>query len=171
MDVQTEHEADAKREDADRDAKDGMERLEAGETVPHDPLDWPQGKLKSLTFGSTGDHAYGDGPTAMLGPADVQHHEDGSVSVGGRRVDNPGDFKGPPIPGGPTDPGAAKIAGERDAPRRSLPAPPTAAAPAPRSRGRRFAGRLGAQAVAVIFAAVFLALIVVAVAGGAALAP
>ena len=35
-----------------------------------------------------------------------------SVSVGGEKVDNPEDFKGDPIPGGPTDPNAPKLRGE-----------------------------------------------------------
>jgi hypothetical protein len=37
----------------------------------------------------------------------VRFHEDGSVEVGGEEVDDPGEFKGEPIPGGPTDPDAA----------------------------------------------------------------
>ncbi len=50
---------------------------------------------------------YDDGPTANLGDSDVRHHEDGTVTVGGEEVDNPEDYKGDPIPGGPTDPNAA----------------------------------------------------------------
>ena len=36
----------------------------------------------------------------------MRHHEDGSVEVGGEEVDDPDEFKGEPIPGGPTDPDA-----------------------------------------------------------------
>jgi hypothetical protein len=39
----------------------------------------------------------------LLGRPDVRHHEDGSVSVEGEKVDDPEEFKGEPIPGGPTD--------------------------------------------------------------------
>ncbi len=41
--------------------------------------------------------------TAKLGASDVRHHEDGTVTVDGEEVDNPDDYKGDPIPGGPTD--------------------------------------------------------------------
>jgi hypothetical protein len=37
----------------------------------------------------------------------VRHREDGAVEVGGEEVDDPDEFKGEPIPGGPTDPNAA----------------------------------------------------------------
>ena len=36
------------------------------------------------------------------------------MSVKGEKVDNPEEYKGDPIPGGPTDPNAAKVAGEKD---------------------------------------------------------
>jgi hypothetical protein len=36
----------------------------------------------------------------------VRHHEDGSVEVSGEEVDDPDEYKGAPIPGGPTDPDA-----------------------------------------------------------------
>lgn len=49
-----------------------------------------------------------------LEEGDVRHHDDGSVSVGGEEVDNPDDYKGDPIPGGPTDPNAPTASGERD---------------------------------------------------------
>jgi hypothetical protein len=44
----------------------------------------------------------------------VRHREDGSVEVAGEEVDDPDEYKGEPIPGGPTDPNAPKISGERD---------------------------------------------------------
>ncbi|TML99383.1 MAG: hypothetical protein E6G10_19160 [Actinobacteria bacterium] len=81
-------------------AADDMQRLEAQDNVPRDPRDWPSDKAKYLTFGNAGDNPYGEGATAKLGPAEVTHHEDGSVSVGGKLVDNPEDYKGKPITGG-----------------------------------------------------------------------
>jgi hypothetical protein len=81
-------------------AADEMQRLEAGDDVPRNPRDWPSNETKYLTFGNEGDHAYGDGATAKLGPAEVTHHEDGSVSVAGKLVDNPDNYKGKPITGG-----------------------------------------------------------------------
>ena len=36
----------------------------------------------------------------------MRHHEDGTVEVGGEEADDPDEFKGEPIPGGPTDPDA-----------------------------------------------------------------
>src|SRR5207244_6303229 len=39
-----------------------------------------------------------------LGPSDLRRHADGSISIGGEKVDNPEDYKGQPLPGGPTDP-------------------------------------------------------------------
>src|SRR4029453_11587 len=62
---------------------------------------------KYETFGGAeGDHSYDEGPEAKLGPDSVRHHEDGSVEVGGEKADDPDEFKGEPIPGGPTDPDA-----------------------------------------------------------------
>jgi len=43
----------------------------------------------------------------------VRHHEDGTVSVDGEQVDNPEDYKGEPIPGGPTDPNTPDLPGEK----------------------------------------------------------
>jgi hypothetical protein len=81
-------------------AADEMEQLEAQDKVPRDPHEWPSNKAKYLTFANEDDDAYGDGATSKLGPAEVAHHEDGSVSVGGKLVDNPQDYKGKPISGG-----------------------------------------------------------------------
>jgi hypothetical protein len=77
--------------------------------------DWPTDEAKYTTFGGPeGDHSYEEGPERKMGPSEVRHHEDGSVSVAGEKVDNPDDYKGDPIPGGPTDPNAPKLSGERD---------------------------------------------------------
>jgi len=85
-------------------AQDEMRDLEAGE-APTEREGWPSGPAQYLTYGSEDDQ-YGTGVTAKLGPADVRHYADGSVSVGGQIVDDPGDYKGEPLIGGPTDPGA-----------------------------------------------------------------
>src|SRR3954449_609188 len=82
-----------------------MQKLE--EDPPKDLKDWPDDDRKYETFGGReGDHGYEEGPEAKLGPSGLRHHEDGSVSIDGEKVDNPEDYKGDPIPGGPTDPNA-----------------------------------------------------------------
>jgi hypothetical protein len=89
------------------EAKKVMEELEEGD--PPDKLeDWPGGKAKYQTYGGpdSGDGGYEDGATAKLGPSNLRHHEDGSVTVDGEEVDNPDDYTGEPIPGGPSDPDA-----------------------------------------------------------------
>jgi hypothetical protein len=100
--------AAAEKDDDDVDKQ--MEQVERD--PPKDLDDWPGGKAKYRTFGGAEtDSGYGDGVTEKLGPADLQHHEDGSVTVDGEEVDNPDDYKGDPIPGGPTDPNAPKDPG------------------------------------------------------------
>src|SRR2546423_1427240 len=92
-------------------AKEEMKRLE--EDPPERLEDWPEGQAKYHTLGGEEhESSYEEAPTAKLGPSDVRHHEDGSVTVGGEKVDNPEDFKGEPIPGGPTDPDAERLAHE-----------------------------------------------------------
>jgi hypothetical protein len=82
-----------------------MEKLE--EDPPKDLKDWPDDENKYQTFGGPeGDHGYEEGPEAKLGPSGLRHHEDGSVEIDGEKVDNPDEYKGDPIPGGPTDPNA-----------------------------------------------------------------
>jgi hypothetical protein len=85
------------------EAKEEIQQLE--EDPPEKLEDWPDGQAKYETFGGAeGDHSYDEGPEAKLGPDSVRHHEDGSVEVGGEEADDPDEFKGEPIPGGPTDP-------------------------------------------------------------------
>jgi hypothetical protein len=108
----------------DEEAKDEEEidkiMAEVEENPPDKLEDWPGGKAKYRTIGGSGDanEAWEDGPTEKLGPADLVHHEGGDVSIGGEKVDNPEDYKGEPIPGGPTDPNApddpAGLADESD---------------------------------------------------------
>ena len=101
--------------DEDEKAHQEMDRLANADELPSDLRKWPGGKAKFLTLGGADDDdPYGEGATAKLGPAEVVHHEGGSVTVAGEQVDNPKDFKGEPIPGGPTDPNSPAIAGERE---------------------------------------------------------
>ena len=88
--------------------EEAKEEIQALEEDPPDKLeDWPDGQAKYETFGGAeGDHSYDEGPEAKLGPDSVRHHEDGSVEVAGEKADDPDEFKGEPIPGGPTDPDA-----------------------------------------------------------------
>lgn len=80
---------------------------EIEENPPEKLEDWPDGKAKYRTMGGAEQESgYDDGATAKLGPSEVRHHEGGKVTVSGEEVDNPDDFKGEPIPGGPTDPNA-----------------------------------------------------------------
>ena len=80
---------------------------------PKNLEDWPSDERKYETLGGKeGVHGYDEGPEVNLGPSGVRHHEDGSVSIDGEKVDNPEDYKGDPIPGGPTDPNSAGIPGE-----------------------------------------------------------
>ena len=91
--------------EADEQAEQEMRALE--ENPPDKLEDWPGGKAKYKTFGGPeGQEGYEEAATAKLGPSDLRHHEDGSVTIGGEKVDNPDDYKGEPIPGGPTDPNA-----------------------------------------------------------------
>ncbi len=102
----------------------GQEKMKELEEDPPEKLeDWPTDEAKYTTFGGgEGDHGYEEGPEVQLGPSGLVHHEDGSVSIDGKKVDNPEDYKGEPIPGGPTDPNASRLAGEDD-----TEPPPTAA--------------------------------------------
>ena len=100
-------------EDADKRAEEKVAALE--DDPPKSLEDWPDDEAKYKTFGGAeGDTGYDDGPTANLGSSNVRHHEDGSVTVDGEKVDDPEEYKGDPIPGGPTDPNTPKISGEQD---------------------------------------------------------
>ena len=100
-------------EEEQDEAKREMEKLEEGDP-PENLDDWPSGKAKYETFGGPeGPHTYQEGPEEKLGPSGVRHHEDGSVTIDGEKVDNPDEYKGDPIPGGPTDPNATGVPGEQ----------------------------------------------------------
>lgn len=105
-DKRSENKDSSERETMDSDAVNKqMEEVE--ENPPQKLEDWPDGPAKYRTIGG-GDasESWEEGPTAKLGPSDVRYYEDGRVTVKGQEVDNPEDFKGDPIPGGPTDPEA-----------------------------------------------------------------
>ena len=105
----------AKAEEEVEEAKKQMEEIEQGE--PPDKLeDWPGGKAKYQTYGGpdSGDEGYDEGATAKLGPSNLRHHEDGKVTIDGEEVDNPDEYKGDPIPGGPTDPEAPVDPGQEE---------------------------------------------------------
>jgi hypothetical protein len=88
------------------EAKKVMEGIEEGDP-PEKLEDWPGGKAKYQTYGGPdSEGGYEDGATAKLGPSNLRHHEDGSVTIDGDEVDDPDEYKGEPIPGGPSDPDA-----------------------------------------------------------------
>jgi len=114
-------------DETERDEKNDLEKEEEAaekevaaleDDPPQDLQDWPDGNAKYKTFGGPdGDTGYDDGPTKNLGESNVRHLEDGSITVKGEEVDNPEDYKGDPIPGGPTDPDAQRLAGDKVAPK------------------------------------------------------
>jgi hypothetical protein len=106
------HQKAEKAKEVYKKAEETVKQLE--EDPPKKLEDWPTDDAKYRTFGGgEGDHGYDEGPEAKLGPSGVRHFADGSVEVEGEKVDNPDDFKGEPIPGGPTDPETRELRGER----------------------------------------------------------
>jgi hypothetical protein len=89
-----------------KEREEAAEELAKMEDDPPTDLDeWPSGKGKYLTFGGAdADHGYDEAATRNLGPSEVRFQEDGTVTVEGEEVDDPDEYKGEPIPGGPTDP-------------------------------------------------------------------
>jgi hypothetical protein len=85
-----------------------------GEDPPKKLEDWPDDEAKYITFGGPeGDHSYEEGPEQKLGPSSLERKHGGGVEIAGEAVDDPDEYKGEPIPGGPTDPDATELAGER----------------------------------------------------------
>lgn len=104
------------REQEYEQAKEEIHKLEE-EGPPEALEDWPGGKAKYETFGGPeGDHGYHEGPEEKLGPSSLRHHEDGNVTIEGDEVDDPDDFKGEPIPGGPTDPDSPNLQADKAEP-------------------------------------------------------
>ena len=96
-------------------AKEKMEEIE--ENPPEKLEDWPDDAAKYQTFGGSedGESTYDEKHEEALGEHSVRHHDDGTVEVKGEEADNPDDYKGEPIPGGPTDPDAPAMPGEEKA--------------------------------------------------------
>src|SRR4051794_32712342 len=93
------------KEEERESARQKMEEIE--ENPPEDLEDWPDDAAKYETFGGPeGEHSYEEGPETKLGPSSLRHTEDGSVTIEGEEVEDSDKYKGPPIPGGPTDPDA-----------------------------------------------------------------
>lgn len=109
-------EAQAKAQEAEQESEEAKQEMESLEEDPPEKLeDWPTGAAKYETFGGPeGDHSYEEGPESKLGPSGVRHHEGGEVTVDGEEVDNPDEFKGEPVPGGPTDPEAPENRNEEE---------------------------------------------------------
>ena len=88
-------------DDQERAQQATEEREKAAEKIkeleddpPQDLDDWPTDAAKYTTLGGPeGESGYDEGPTAKLGPSELRHHEDGSVSIHGEKVDNPEDYK------------------------------------------------------------------------------
>jgi hypothetical protein len=108
--------------DEHQKAEEALEKHEkAQETIknleddpPKNLEDWPDDEAKYLTFGGAeGDHSYDEGPEAKLGPSSLERKHDGKIEIEGEEIDNPDEHRGEPIPGGPTDPEGAELAGER----------------------------------------------------------
>jgi len=99
-----------------KESEEAKEEIKKLEENPPDKLeDWPGGKAKYETFGGPSEEeGYEEGPTAKLGPSGLRRFEDGSIEIEGEKVDNPDDYKGDPIPGGPTDPNAASDPGKAE---------------------------------------------------------
>jgi hypothetical protein len=111
QDEKSDHEKAEEAAKVDEKAEETMKELE--DDPPTNLEDWPSDAAKYKTLGGTeGGQSYDEGPTKNLGPHDLERHEDGSISIEGEKVDNPDDYKADPIPGGPTDPNAPKLAGE-----------------------------------------------------------
>jgi hypothetical protein len=95
------------------EAKQKIQDLEEGDP-PKDLEEWPDDAAKYETFGGPeGDHSYDEGPEQKLGPSSLRHHEDGEVSIEGEKVDDPDEYKGEPIQGGPTDPNAPEASADQ----------------------------------------------------------
>jgi hypothetical protein len=100
-----EHQKAQEKEEEREQARETMEKVE--EDPPDNLEDWPDDAAKYETFGGPeGEHSYEEGPEVKLGPSSLRHKEDGGVAIEGEEVDNPEEYKGDPIPGGPTDPDA-----------------------------------------------------------------
>src|SRR2546423_8930684 len=101
-----EHDEVAKARKAAEQEKEAKQKVKELEDDPPERLeDWPDDKAKYETFGGPeGDESYEESVTSKLGPSSLRYREDGGVEIEGEEVDDPDEYKGDPIPGGPTDP-------------------------------------------------------------------
>jgi hypothetical protein len=108
----------AKAQEVEEDYEKAKEEVRELEQDPPEKLeDWPEGKAKYETMGGPeGEHGYHEGPEQNLGPSGLRHREDGSVEIEGEEVDDPSEYKGPPIPGGPTDPDTPNLRMDKASP-------------------------------------------------------
>jgi hypothetical protein len=106
--------AHQKAQEAEEKHERARKKMEEIEQNPPEKLeDWPDDEAKYETFGGSEDQSgYDEHHEEALGEHSVRHHDDGKVEVKGQEVDNPDDYKGEPIPGGPTDPEAPAQPGE-----------------------------------------------------------
>ena len=96
-----------KAKEEDEEAKEKVRQLE--DDPPEKLEDWPDDKAKYETFGGPeGEEGYEESVTAKLGPSSLRFREGGSIEIEGEEVEDPEEYKGPPIPGGPTDPKASE---------------------------------------------------------------
>jgi hypothetical protein len=109
-----EKDAHAKAQEAEEKHERARETMEKIEKNPPDKLeDWPDDEAKYETFGGSEDQSsYDEHHEEALGEHSVRHHDDGKVEVKGEEAENPDEYKGEPIPGGPTDPEAPDMPGE-----------------------------------------------------------
>ncbi|HYZ30024.1 MAG TPA: hypothetical protein VE570_13260 [Thermoleophilaceae bacterium] len=104
-------------EDKHERAKQKMEEIERN--PPERLEDWPDDEAKYETFGGAEDEShYDEHHEKALGEHSVRHHQDGTVEVKGEQAENADDYKGDPIPGGPTDPDTRAMPGEENATRK-----------------------------------------------------
>jgi hypothetical protein len=103
--AEEEKDAATKAQESEKEREEAKEEMKELEEDPPDKLeDWPDGAAKYETFGGPeGEHSYHEGPEEKLGPSSLRHQEDGGVEIEGEAVDDPDEYKGDPIPGGPTD--------------------------------------------------------------------
>ena len=111
-----EHDEVAKARKAAEEEEQAKQKVKDLEDDPPEKLeDWPDDKAKYETFGGAeGEEGYEESVTAKLGPSSLRYREDGSVEIEGEEVDNPDEYKGEPIPGGPTDSDSPRMYGEPD---------------------------------------------------------
>jgi hypothetical protein len=107
-----------KQTEAERESEELKERVKELEENPPEKLeDWPEDEAKYETFGGPeGEHGYHEGPEQKLGPSNLRHREDGTVEVEGDEVEDSGEYKAEPVPGGPTDPDTPNLRMDKASP-------------------------------------------------------